>query len=200
MKLLEKIQKVRLALQAEDIKATGSNRTFKYFELEDILPAINKHMAEVRMLAIPSFNQDYATMTAYDLDSEEQIVISSPMGSAKLAGCHEVQNIGAVETYQRRYLYLALFDINEKDMLDGSFEKGNKKPVSNPEEQNNTITVICDKCGKVIKGYRKKDGTEIGAEEAKEKCGGLCAECYLEKNVKEKAEKANKTQIVEVEV
>ena len=60
--------------------------------------------------------------------------------------------------------------------------------------------IKCDKCGKIIKGYRKKDGTEIGAEEAKEKCGGLCAECYLEKNAKEKAEKANKTQIEEVEV
>lgn len=178
MKLLEKIQKVRLALQEEEIKATGSNRTFKYFELEDILPAINKYMAEFRMLAIPSFSQDYATMTAYDLDSDEKIVVTSPMGSAKLAGCHEVQNIGAVETYQRRYLYLALFDINERDMLDGSFgkTKGNQ-----PEK------VVCKNCGNEIQG-QSINGQFRTAIQIKEKCNGLCLDCYMSNKKKDKLE------------
>ena len=40
------------------------------------------------------------------------------MGSAQLKGCHIVQNIGAVETYQRRYLYVSALAIVEHDALD----------------------------------------------------------------------------------
>jgi hypothetical protein len=42
------------------------------------------------------------------------------MGSAALKGCHEVQNIGAVETYQRRYLWVTALEIVEHDALDSS--------------------------------------------------------------------------------
>jgi hypothetical protein len=42
------------------------------------------------------------------------------MGSAALKGCHEVQNIGAVETYQRRYLWVTAMEIVEHDALDAT--------------------------------------------------------------------------------
>jgi len=42
------------------------------------------------------------------------------MGSAALKGCHEVQNIGAVETYQRRYLWVTAMEIVEHDVLDAT--------------------------------------------------------------------------------
>jgi hypothetical protein len=48
------------------------------------------------------------------------ITLYSPMGSANLKGCHEVQNIGAVETYQRRYLWVAALEIVEHDALDAT--------------------------------------------------------------------------------
>ena len=68
-----------------------------------------------------------ATMTIVDVDNAEQrIVITSPMGSAALKGCHEVQNIGAVETYQRRYLWVAALEIVEHDALDAT--TGKEKP------------------------------------------------------------------------
>ena len=54
------------------------------------------------------------------MEDKSQIVITSPMGSAALKGCHEVQQIGAVETYQRRYLWVAALEIVEHDALDGS--------------------------------------------------------------------------------
>jgi hypothetical protein len=60
-------------------------------------------------------------MTIVDLDNpEDRIVLTSPMGSAALKGCHEVQNIGAVETYQRRYLWVAALEIVEHDELDAT--------------------------------------------------------------------------------
>ena len=42
------------------------------------------------------------------------------MGTANLKGCHEVQNIGACETYQRRYLYTTALSISEHDALDAT--------------------------------------------------------------------------------
>jgi hypothetical protein len=49
------------------------------------------------------------------------------MGSAALKGCHEVQNVGAVETYQRRYLWVTAMEIVEHDALDAT--TGAEKPV-----------------------------------------------------------------------
>ena len=59
--------------------------------------------------------------------------ITSPMGSAALKGCHEVQNIGAVETYQRRYLWVTAMEIVEHDALDASTGKDapkSAKPIA----------------------------------------------------------------------
>lgn len=39
-------------------------------------------------------------------------------------------------------------------------------------------SVTCDKCGREIKAIKKKDGTVVLAGIAKEKCGGLCPDCY----------------------
>ena len=43
-------------------------------------------------------------------------------------GCHEVQNIGAVQTYQRRYLYTTALAIVESDALDATTAKEEPKP------------------------------------------------------------------------
>lgn len=79
------------------------------------------------MTAYPSFTEELATLTAVNCEApEEKVTVTSPMGTANLKGCHEVQNIGAVETYQRRYLYQALFDITEKDGLNATQGKPEK--------------------------------------------------------------------------
>ena len=126
MNLFEKIQQVRVRLQEEPIKMTGKNAYagYDYFELDDFVKQLNKLMVEYKMTAIPSFTEDVAILTAINVEKpEETFVISSPMGKAELKGCHEVQNIGAVETYQRRYLYQAMFDITESDVLNKTHGK-----------------------------------------------------------------------------
>lgn len=130
MNLYEKIQKVRCELKTHDIKMTGKNpfAKYDYMELNDFLPTLNKLMLDNKMTAIPSFDGTIASLTAFDFESEQTLTITSPMGSADLKGCHEVQNIGAVETYQRRYLYMAMFDIAESDALNGT--------SNNPDDKN----------------------------------------------------------------
>lgn len=124
MNLFEKIQAIRVELREQNLKPTGKNEfaKYSYFELDDFLPQLNRLMQKHNMTAIASFTNEIASLTAINIEApEERFVVTSPFSSASLKGCHEVQNVGAVETYQRRYLYQALFDIGEKDGLDASF-------------------------------------------------------------------------------
>jgi hypothetical protein len=47
------------------------------------------------------------------------------MKEANLKGCHAIQNLGAVETYTRRYLWVTALEIVEHDVLDAT--TGNDK-------------------------------------------------------------------------
>ena len=128
--LFEKIQNVRNDLQKANIKMTGKNTYagYEYFELADFLKPLNELMLKYKMTAIPSFTSEFSTLTAINCENpDERFTITSPFSSASLKGCHEVQNVGAVETYQRRYLYQALFDIAESDGLNAMQGKEKKK-------------------------------------------------------------------------
>lgn len=124
-----KLMEARLRLQAAELKKTGHNKFagYNYFELGDFLPTAQQIFADLGLCGVVSFTADIATLTITDTDESPDapnIVITSPMGSANLKGCHEVQNVGAVETYQRRYLWVAAFEIVEHDALDATTGKG----------------------------------------------------------------------------
>lgn len=126
--VLKKLMEARLKLHALDLKKTGENKFagYKYFELGDFLVPGQQIFAELGLCGVVSFTADTATLTITDIEDGTQVQITSPMGSANLKGCHEVQNIGAVETYQRRYLWVAAFEIVEHDALDAT--TGSKAP------------------------------------------------------------------------
>lgn len=120
MNLFEKIQTVRSELRRVKIKMSGKNTFAKYdyFELDDFLPPLTDLMLKYKITAMPSFTNEVASLTVINSETpDERYTITSPFGTAELKGCHEVQCIGAVETYQRRYLYQAMFDISESDGL-----------------------------------------------------------------------------------
>ena len=124
MNTYQKLNLARHKFHQQKLKKSGLNKFagYQYFELGDFLvPALNI-FGEVGLCANICFQKDYATMTIVNVDAPEEysIMISSPMGSAALKGCHEVQNIGAVETYQRRYLWVAALEIVEHDVIDAT--------------------------------------------------------------------------------
>jgi hypothetical protein len=126
MSVYKKLNDAREKFHALKLTKTGENKFagYKYFELGDFLIPALQVFREVGLLAVVSFDKDTACMTIYNVDkSDETITLTSPMGSAALKGCHEVQNIGAVETYQRRYLWVAALEIVEHDALDATTGK-----------------------------------------------------------------------------
>jgi len=122
MSVYAKLNEARISLQNTELSKSGHNKFagYRYFELGDFLPAVQDIFRNLNLCGVVSYTAEYATLTIVDIDDNSQIVITSPMGSAALKGCHEVQNIGAVETYQRRYLWVTAMEIVEHDALDSS--------------------------------------------------------------------------------
>jgi hypothetical protein len=118
-----KLNEARQVFHQQKLSKSGHNKFagYKYFELGDfIIPAL-KIFDDVGLASVIRFGKEIAEMEIINLDKpDEKIVITSPMSSAALKGCHEVQNLGAVQTYLRRYLWVAALEIVEHDAIDAS--------------------------------------------------------------------------------
>lgn len=122
MNIYEKIQIIKLKLLEANLKKTGVNKFagFSYYELSDILPTIIKLCDEYKVFTKVSYSNEKAELAAINIEKPDEIIsIQSPMRELSLKGCNEIQSLGGVETYSRRYLYMSLFDITENDMFDG---------------------------------------------------------------------------------
>ena len=127
MNVYQKLNVCRVALQSSELKKSGNNKFagYSYFELGDFLPTINRLFAENGLCSVVRFDKEVAELRVVNADDPQQeIIFTSPMADASLKGCHPIQNLGAVQTYSRRYLYLAALEIVEHDAVDSS------KPVS----------------------------------------------------------------------
>ena len=131
MTIFEKLNEARLRFQNAGIQKSGCNKFagYTYYELSDILPEINKLANELKFCCVVNFTPELATLDFCDLEGDGRITFKSPMSSASLKGCHEVQNLGAVETYIKRYLYQNCFEIVEGDALDGTMNPAEEKPT-----------------------------------------------------------------------
>lgn len=127
----EKLQKARIKLQNTALKKSGYNKfaEYKYFELGDFLPAIQSIFSELKLCPVVSFGTELATLRIIDTENGNCITFTSPMAQANLKGCHPIQNLGAVETYSRRYLYVTALEIVEHDAIDSS-EPVSAKPIT----------------------------------------------------------------------
>ena len=129
MSVHRKLMQARIALQGRKLNKSGLNKFagYSYFELGDFLPSVMDIFNETGLCGVISFGTDVATLTITDVDGGGEIVITSPMAEAQLKGCHPVQNLGATETYIRRYLWVTAMEVVEHDALDATLGKGDKK-------------------------------------------------------------------------
>ena len=117
-----KLMQARIKLQGMELKKSGHNKFagYYYFELGDFLPAIQTIFSELGLCGVVSYETDIAKLCITDTEDGTTLVITSPMSTAALKGCHEVQNLGAVQTYIRRYLWVTALEIVEHDALDAT--------------------------------------------------------------------------------
>lgn len=115
--LKQKLQEARMLLKEMNITKSGKNTFTKvgYYTLQDILPPIREACYKVRITPLTTFSNEVATLTIYDWDSDEVLSMTSPMVEQKDSKMNEIQILGSLETYQRRYCLQNVFDIVEED-------------------------------------------------------------------------------------
>jgi len=136
MNVYQKLNAARDQFHSQKLKKSGHNKfaNYYYFELGDfIIPAL-QIFHEIGLTSVITFGTEVAVMNIYNTDKpEEWITLNSPMSTAALKGCHEVQNLGAVQTYLRRYLWVAALEIVEHDALDSTTGRKGDAPIITPK-------------------------------------------------------------------
>jgi hypothetical protein len=138
MNVYQKLNLAREKFHQSEIKKTGHNSYagYYYFELGDFVVPALKIFKEVGLTSVIWYETELATMAIINTDKpDEKILITTPMSQASLKGCHPVQNLGAVQTYIRRYLWTAALEIVEHDALDATTGKSEPEPIRETKEQ-----------------------------------------------------------------
>lgn len=126
--VMKKLQKSRVDWQSKPRKKSGFNKfqNFKYFVLKDILPTVNEIFNKNGLYSQYNLTKDYAELIITDSSTGDYLVYKIPV--QKLDN-PTMQNIGAINTYSKRYLYMNALEIEEdEDELDSQdLEKSVKK-------------------------------------------------------------------------
>ena len=175
----KKLMQARIKLQATTLKKSGLNKFagFQYFELGDFLPQIQQIFSEIGLCGVVSFDTQLATLTITDTEDGSNIVLTSPMAEANLKGVHPIQNMGAVETYSRRYLWVTALEIVEHDALDATTGRKGDAPVITPkgdigndipDEEKEFLTEMAASCEELVSQGKAKEAKQMVDEAALE--------------------------------
>lgn len=125
-----KLLQTREDILGKNLKMGGRNNysNYSYYELSDFIPSVIASFKKNGLIAIVSYTAETATMTITDTDDPkgQTIVIASPMPSVSESttkGQQPIQTLGALETYERRYLYLSALDLVETDEVEALRKK-----------------------------------------------------------------------------
>jgi len=132
MSVHKKLMAARVKLLSTEMKKSGQNKFagYSYFELGDFIPHVQTIFNELGLCGVVSFDNTYASLTITDTEDGTVIVVTSPMAEANLKGAHPIQNLGAVLSYQRRYLWMAAMELVEGDAIDSAPPVEAPKPVA----------------------------------------------------------------------
>lgn len=153
-KIHQKIARIQKNLMAMKLPKSGENKfaNFKYYEMEDILPAIFKECYNQELFLEFSFSLDEAQLKVRNWNEPgESVITSVPMPEIVPLnrGMNIMQSEGSYITYLKRYLLTNLFLIMEKDVVDAI-------------PQNNSVSesvVASDPVQKVREYIHSKDST-----------------------------------------
>lgn len=154
--LNESIIEIRCELQAKNLKKSGKNKFagFDYFELSDFLPTLNELMKKYKINDIFTIKDGIASLTLV-LGEEKQeytmpfVIFDTPLTFKKdkngnyvkdkngdyvqVPSMQDIQYLGALNTYYKRYLYLNAFGITDGEIID-SMDNSNLEEINHRQE------------------------------------------------------------------
>jgi len=138
---------IKAELSEIKIPKSGHNRFagFKYHELSDFLMEINKLNQKHGVNDVINIDKanNQCSLTLYNVDdSKDYAIITTPYEDAEMLGKNgtpskvdKIQRMGSTVTYNRRYLYMTAYNIQENDGVDNQPLNENKKPKVTPKKQ-----------------------------------------------------------------
>lgn len=146
--LNESIISIRVKLQNSKLKKSGKNKFagFDYFELKDFLPKLNELMLEEGVNDLFTIDEEQVTLTL--IKGEERQTYKMPFtifetpvnirtdknGEVReVKSMQDIQYLGALNTYYKRYLYLNAFGITDGEVIDNMDNEeltSTKKPTT----------------------------------------------------------------------
>ena len=147
MNIYEKIQKVKEEFLKKNIKKSGQNKFagFSYYELSDITPVLVELCNTYKLFTAFRFTHEEAILEIVNIEEPKECQLySSPMEELELKGCNKIQALGGTETYQRRYLYMAAFDIIENDLFDKTSNQEQKQDKATTSQIKTIKTLVTD--------------------------------------------------------
>jgi len=147
-----KLAKARLEYLKKAVEPSGKNTSaeYLYYQLADIEPYIIPIFEGLGLIDITWFDNEFAYLDIINCENpEEYIEFKSPMLPASefksISGkliCTPIQGLGAIETYERRYLILVAMGIAVPDDVEAFAEL--VKKTTTPKEKGGTPEVIAD--------------------------------------------------------
>lgn len=151
LNVYQKLLKARAMFLEADTQKTGKNMhlSFKYFELEDIVPTAIRIFTEVGLIPIVNFTSDMAYLSIRNTEAPEEMIdftapfnqIAPIVSNAGKQATNEMQALGSSITYMRRYLYMIALDICESDSIDANVgkpvpaQKATPTPPATPQQR-----------------------------------------------------------------
>lgn len=170
----QRLLEMRVEFHQRPVKKSGWNNfgKYSYYELSDIVPHALELAVRHGLIFIFTYDAEYARLQIMAVESpDDRMEITAPLGSADLKAAHEIQNIGAVLSYQRRYLYVAALDIIETEDIDRRPPKKQdsqpaKKPSSPPAKNqskpdNPELDAASGEFKTALDDLRKREAAEV---------------------------------------
>ena len=158
LNLNESIIKIRVKLQNSKIKKTGNNKFagFEYYELGDFLPKLNELMLEENINDLFTIENDevklilmkgeekqeykmpfkiFETPLVLKKDKDGNFLKNSNNEYIEIPSMQDIQYLGALNTYYKRYLYLNAFGITDGEVIDSMNSEEIKKPIKQERKE-----------------------------------------------------------------
>ena len=124
-KLNDSIISIRVSLQNLKLKKSGKNKFagFEYYELADFLPALNELMQKENINDQFTIENDMAILILRKGEETQEYkmpfkIFDTPLNKDGKPSMQDIQYLGALNTYYKRYLYLNAFGITDGEIID----------------------------------------------------------------------------------
>lgn len=123
--LNDSIISIRVSLQNLKLKKSGKNKFagFEYYELADFLPALNELMQKENINDQFTIENDMAILILRKGEESQEYkmpfkIFDTPLNKDGKPSMQDIQYLGALNTYYKRYLYLNAFGITDGEIID----------------------------------------------------------------------------------